>query len=194
MKTNIFTTAFILIVNFAYCQKELQLNLFNSNLFETNIEENHYLKEKILPEVFTLEIKNFSTNSEGKFSVNNTTKEMFSKPFNDTDKEIINTNYVAVKNDLIAITNKDFLNDIVFKLMLEQNKIIDETFTYGDRNLEQYRRNFDLENNKLLIDYAINNELEIQIGKSIYPYINKILKTELDKTLQNSLNLLVINF
>ena len=47
---------------------------------------------------------------------------------------------------------------------------------------------------ELILSKKITSKIELQIGKDIYPYLNKIQKTELDKTMQNSLNLFAINF
>ena len=92
--------------------------------------------------------------------------------------------------------NKEFVNKIILKKMeAEMKKYIsmNEALNYGDRNVDLYR-NFDSFKNKLLVTSSITPEIEVQVGKDIYPYLNKILKTELDKTLQNSLNSLIINF
>lgn len=64
--------------------------------------------------------------------------------------------------------------------------LINEALSYGHRNLEFYKSYTDIEN-KLIISTPINSEIRVQLGKDIYPYLNKILKTELDETLQNSL-------
>ena len=70
---------------------------------------------------------------------------------------------------------------------------MNEALTYGDRSLNSYKNLLELEN-KLIITQKITSEIEVQIGKDIYTYLKKMLKSEIDKTLQNSLNLFAINF
>ena len=87
-------------------------------------------------------------------------------------------------------------NKIIQKKIAEEilkYMIMNEALTYGDRYLNEYKDFTDLEN-KLILSKKITSKIELQIGKDIYPYLNKIQKTELDKTMQNSLNLFAINF
>ncbi|NVJ89090.1 MAG: hypothetical protein HWD82_06585 [Flavobacteriaceae bacterium] len=75
------------------------------------------------------------------------------------------------------------------------NKLIytNDALNYGDRHLALIKNYQNLEN-KLIIHKKISSEVELQIGKIILPFIKKINKTELDKALQNSLNVLAVNF
>ena len=68
-----------------------------------------------------------------------------------------------------------------------------EAFDYGDRNLVQ-KNKYKPVLDKLSLTYNISPKINIQLGENIYEYINILYKTELDKNLRNSLNLLAINF
>ena len=47
---------------------------------------------------------------------------------------------------------------------------------------------------KLLVNYIIDKNKSIQFGNNMMPHLNKILKTDVEKTLNTSLNLLAVNF
>ena len=104
---------------------------------------------------------------------------------------------VQLKTDNMNTSLKtEFVNKIIQKKIAEEILkyiIMNEALTYGDRYLNEYKDFTDLEN-KLILSKKITSKIELQIGKDIYPYLNKIQKTELDKTMQNSLNLFAINF
>lgn len=148
------------------------------------------------PEIVKLEVKDTKNNSEGKFTINKKTKAFFNKSIANYSNVDMNKKEVLNNSNLTTNINKEFVNKIIRKKIAEEIKnymSLNEALTYGDRNIDLYRNYEDLEN-KLIKNYSVNSEIEVQIGKDIRPFVNKILKTELDKTLQNSLNLFVINF
>ena len=193
---NLLSIIFLLSLHFSYSQIENNGDLFKSMLFETNIEETHYIKTRnLFPDIIKLEIKDLKNNSEGKLSINHSNEKYFKN-----DTSILRSSRKKgsnLKTDNIATSiNKTLVNKIIRKKLAEEIKNyinLDEALTYGDRNIEHYRNYNEIEN-MLIQTYQINSDIEIQIGKDIYPDLKKILKTELDKTLQNSLNLLVVNF
>jgi hypothetical protein len=202
MKKYIFT-ALVLIVNLSFAQEEKKNEFsFQSNLFDTNIEENHFsIKEAndnkistLFPEIFSLKLKDFTNNSEGKFSINKDNKELFVQSYTNSDNKNLNQNYISNKSYVSLDMDDKFVNKIIVKKMVNENVVLDESQSYGDRNLELYRSNFPSTRNELITEFRINSNFELQIGKSLYPYLNKNLKTELDRTLQNSINLLALNF
>ncbi len=201
MKSLLFTL-FLLSIQFSYAQIDNKSNIFKSILFETNIEESHYVKTgNLFPDIIKLEIKDLKNNSEGKFSVNPENEKYFKSDFTKNDTSILKGDDIKklsnLKTDNIAASvNKTLVNKIIRKKLAEEIKnyiILNEALSYGDRNLEHYKNYNEIEN-LLIQTYQIDVDVELQIGKDIYPYLNKILKTELDKTLQNSINLLAINF
>jgi len=188
------------------------LNSFSQNEFKNfdnlksffqaaEVEENHVFIDRIIEklnlqifeEIKTSEnLKKHST-AEAKFSLNHQVNSVF--------KERIQNNLEYEKSDikesLLIEMNTNFVENVIVKLFLVGNSIeeidFNSTKNYGDRNIEFYRNYIDLKN-KLLISYNLDGNIELQIGNSLYPYLNKIFKTDVEKTLNTSLNLLAINF
>ncbi|WP_397447006.1 hypothetical protein [Polaribacter sp. R77954] len=188
-------------VTFSQVEKA-ETSLLNENIFENKLNKNSFTGKKtplnLFPEIINLELKDIKNNSEGKFSLNDNHKKYFIVEKNETsifdkNKEVKKT---EISKNLSTNVKKEFVNTVIRKKIaeeIEKYMQINEALTYGDRNMEFYKNYIDLEN-KLIISTPITPKVEAQIGKDIYPFLNKILKTELDKTLQNSLNLFVINF
>lgn len=165
-------------------------NTIQHKIFEANIEENHYLVDDIFPDSLK-EIKEEKllepyNNSEGKFP------KYESKEITlNISENIVNSNSLETLSDIAFIDNK--LIQKLIETNIIANNFVSEQMFYGDREvilLKEYPKSID----KLNINYKTNSQIDIQIGKKIYSYINKLYKSEIDKTLQNSLNLLVINF
>lgn len=198
---NLLSISFLLIFNFSFSQVDKKTESFlEIPLFENNIEESHFVVKKQALDFFSaiikLEVKETKSNSEGKFTLNSKSKIFFNKTIEDYTNSMIDKKNVEKSSNLTTKINKEFVDKIIRKKIAEeiQNYLsINEALTYGDRNIDLYI-NYDELENKLVKSYPISSDVDIQIGKDIYPYLNKILKTELDKTLQNSLNLLAINF
>ncbi len=93
--------------------------------------------------------------------------------------------------------NEEFIEKVIVKLFIEEDKlqeiVLNDEKNYGDRNIEIYRNLSNLKK-KLLITYKLDNSSSIQIGYNIIPYLNKLLKTDVEETLNTSLNLLAVNF
>lgn len=162
-------------------------SLHNINFTENISNVNNHL-ENLFSEIIKIEIKDIQKNSEGKFGEETKVKKIFNTRENKR-KENLNSS-------LLLKAKEEFIFEVIDKKLDEEiEKYIQnhEALTYGDRNLEFYK-NYDELKNKLIIRKKIFKQIELQIGKDIYPYLTKILKTELDKTLQNSLNLMAVNF
>lgn len=195
---NLIVIACVLIVNLSFSQKDT--NPFSEKTFYSNIEENHYNvttydffaleKQEELQALNTIRPIN---NSEGKFPFySNEDQSLFDIKETASQKSMLNLNKnITIKN------NSDFIDKVILKI-LEDKKIdivdFQNTLDFnGDKNINFYK-NYTTDINKLLIAYKLKGETEFQIGMDINNFMNKTLKTELDKTLQNSINLFVINF
>ena len=196
---------FALTCNIAFSQIEKSDDLFLSTLnFENKEEVLDFLTKKdakkFSSEIVNLNIKNIKNNSEGKFNLNHSNKKYFVADKTTTSVTIFNQNQkvqeVKLDQNISSSVKKEFINEIILKKLakeIEEYMHLKDALTYGDRNIDLYRSYLELEN-KLIVSYAMYKNIELQIGKDIYPYLNKTTKTELDKTLQNSLNLLAVNF
>lgn len=192
---------YILFISLFYqtqiAQERINISFFDASVFKT--EESKKTSESTnFNSISSSEIKietplMVKVNSEGKFLLNDSSKAFFGEIEKKSEaKKGLNDKNIA----LVVDAKQEFINKVILERLQEElNKLIvlDESFTYGDRNIDLYRDYSQLEN-KLIITKYLNSEIEIQIGNSVYPYLNKLLKTEIDKTLQNSLNLLAINF
>ena len=192
---------YILFISLFYqtqiAQERINISFFDASVFKT--EESKKTSESTnFNSISSSEIKietplMVKVNSEGKFLLNDSSKAFFGEIENKSEsKKGLNDKNIA----LVVDAKQEFINKVILERLREElDKLIvlDESFTYGDRNIDLYRDYSQLEN-KLIITKYLNSEIEIQIGNSVYPYLNKLLKTEIDKTLQNSLNLLAINF
>lgn len=183
MKTKLLLI-FVLIVNFSFAQQE---SLLKNTFFKINVEENHYAIEHIYSSPF-FEIKEVekviaTNNSEGKFPQYTILKNSSTTTLKPED-----ASFMLIKEYV------KFVNNIIQKKSVEINKnnlvSIDEInypendYTYTVPQVIDF----------LNASYKVSPNVEVQFGKNLEGYLKKINKTELDKTLQNSLNLLVVNF
>ena len=200
---NIFILAAILLTNTLFSQNNNEFSTtVNQVNFETDIKENYYLNDSdkflnLFNDVNFLE-SNSKMNTERKFLMKSLEKEnILSSNLN--NKSIIvtkNKRSIDDTNSLITDTKSTFVKTIIedkLKEELLKSLNANEALTYGDKNIDLYVE-YEEMRNKFIKSYEINDSVELQIGKSVYPYLNKILKTEIDKTLRNSLNLFVVNF
>ncbi|KOY50793.1 hypothetical protein [Polaribacter dokdonensis] len=200
---NIFILAAILLTNTLFSQNNNEFSTtINQVNFETDIKENYYLNDSdkflnLFNDVNFLE-SNSKMNTERKFLMKSLEKENILSS-NLKNKSIIvtkNKRSIDDTNSLITDTKSTFVKTIIedkLKEELLKSLNANEALTYGDKNIDLYVE-YEEMRNKLIKSYEINDSVEFQIGKSVYPYLNKILKTEIDKTLRNSLNLFVVNF
>jgi hypothetical protein len=179
--------------------KVIKTSIFNNDENQSTLKNS--FTENIFLEIVPLETVDFKNNSEGKFSFNDSKKQLFTTDLI-VEKELYLTKNETVQKTKVNTINLDvnindeFVNKVIKKKIAEEIKNyinMNEALTYGDRSLNSYKNLLELEN-KLIITQKITSEIEVQIGKDIYPYLKKILKSEIDKTLQNSLNLFAINF
>lgn len=202
MRKPLFTLLLLLVTQITFSQ--IENSYLESNLFKENIKENlYYIEQKpdnLFPEIKKLELKDIKNNTEGKFNLNSDNKKYFITNELAQKKSVFEKNEIkedqSLKENLSSKLKTEFINKVIRKKIareIQEYIFINEALTYGDRNIELYKNYTDLQNT-LIKSIKINSKTELQIGKDIYPYLNKILKTELDKTLQNSLNLFALNF
>ena len=184
----------VLLVNLSFSQEDS--SSFSENIFFSNVEESHFKPNAF--DAFTMEkleklpqIKP-SNNSEGKFPFySDTNKNLF-----DLDKNVHNESIVKTIKSKKRITKiTDFVDEVIIKISKDKNIDIYDFHHNNDLNGDENVDSDDtyaLSVNKLIIAYQLYEDSQFQIGNDVYGYINKLFKTEIDKTLLNSLNLLVI--
>jgi len=184
----------VLLVNLSFSQEDS--SSFSENIFFSNVEESHFKPNTF--DAFTMEkleklpqIKP-SNNSEGKFPFySDTNKNLF-----DLDKNVHNESIVKTIKSKKRITKiTDFVDEVIIKISKDKNIDIYDFHHNNDLNGDENVDSDDtyaLSVNKLIIAYQLYEDSQFQIGNDVYGYINKLFKTEIDKTLLNSLNLLVI--
>lgn len=203
---NILSIYFVLLVSISFAQEtssdviEVFNNKKNTAFSLTSMENAKFLKfQEIVPVDFE---KRINVN-EGKFSLkeihNKSLTSLLSDLHNNTKTKFLIIEDVAssiessaTKKSIIIVANRKFINKLI-RAKIMQNDLIAEAVTYGDKNLEYYKKYPELVDT-FNLKYIISEDLELQIGDNIYSYINNPFKTELDKTLSNSLNLLAFNF
>jgi len=197
----ILTSIIIIISIHTFSQSELKKG-FNDVFQTVKVEENHFFVQDIFQKLnlqlfeeikISEDLKKYPI-AEKKFLFKEKTNTIFSETI---QKNIVEENTMSSKESFFIEMNEDFIENVIVKLFIEEDKIQEIVFNdaknYGDRNVEIYKNLSDLEN-KLLIVYKINDSKSIQIGNSIFPYLNKLQKTDVEKTLNTSLNLLAVNF
>lgn len=198
---NILTSVIIIISIHTFSQNELKKG-FDDIFQPVKVEENHFfvqdifqkLNLQLFEEIKISEDLNKYPIAEKKFVFKENANSIFSKTI---QKNVIEQNTISSKESFFIEMNEDFIENVIVKLFIEDDKIeeivLNNAKNYGDRNIEIYRNLSDLEN-KLLITYKLDKSNSIQIGNNIFPYLNKLVKTDVEKTLNTSLNLLAVNF
>ncbi|PQJ73864.1 hypothetical protein [Polaribacter gangjinensis] len=198
---NILTSIIIIISIHSFSQNELKNGFVD--IFQTaKVEENHFFVQDVIQKLnlqlfeeikISEDLKKYPI-AEKKFVFKEKTSSDFKITF---QKNLIEENKIDSKQSFIIEMNENFIDNVIVKLLIEEDKIqeiiVSDIKNIGDRNLEIYRNLSDLEN-KLLIVYKIDNSNSIQIGNDIFPHVYKLQKTDVEKTLNTSLNLLAVNF
>jgi hypothetical protein len=203
---NILSIYFAMLVSISFAQEnssnaiEVFNNENNTAFSLTTMEDAKFLKfQEVVPVDFE---KKINVN-EGKFSLKEIKNKSLTSLLSDLDKktkakfliieDIISSNQsLILEKSITIIANRKFINKLITEKII-QDDLINEAVTYGDRNLESYRNYTELVD-LFNVKYTITEDLEVQTGDNIYDFINKPFKSELDRTLFNSLNLLAISF
>lgn len=210
MKKNILIIC-ILITNLFFSQKKDSYT--SGALIEASAKENYLIEftvsteiKKMISEISLIDFKKFRNNSEGKFIVSDKNNVFFLGLDNETNS-LIHTSYVRNSDvdklekinkpvNLVTDVKKEFIEKTILKKIQEDLKkymSIYESMNYGDRNIDLYR-NYESLLNNLIVEYKLSKNTSVQLGKSVYPFLTKMLKTEIDNTQNSSLNLVAINF
>lgn len=196
----IFSQFFSFAQNDEKNKNDLHLKIFNPviDINKDNTTLDYEIFEDILKSIYIVP----TNNSEGKFALYESYQKQLLEAYSlssKDNKEIVKNeiNKTSKKASSITIENyTEFINEIIakayqnqyqdYKNVLEQIEKINKTNYFDYQVLVKQ----DKLNKKIEVDDNIN----IEIGQNIYKYINKIYKSELDKTLRNSINLLVVNW
>ncbi len=198
----VLTSIIIIISIHTFSQDDIKHVNIGDFFNATKVEENHFfvndiiqrLNFEIFEEIKTSEESKKYTIAEKKFLLKLKPDSIFIESIKENLSNEIKS---SLKESLVLEINEDFIENLIVKLYFENNKIEEiisnDSKNYTNKNIELYRNFSDLEN-KLLITYILDKNKILQIGNSIFPYLNKILKTDVEKTLNTSLNLLAVNF
>lgn len=149
----------------------------NSNIFGADYQTN-------LDEIINFESIFIENNSEGKFlkySLNEASSilienvEIKSAPLS-----------VIEEKSVVVILKNDFVKKLTQKFTLKEKVKKNDSKEYFKYDKEIIADKF----NKAIYE----KDFTIQVGKNICEYINKLYKSDIDKTFVNELNLLVVNF
>lgn len=202
---NVLSISFVLIISFSFAQenssdaKEVLNN--NNNAFSLN--KNEAAKFFKIKEIVPVDFEKRANVNEGKFSLKEIKNKSLTSLLSDLAKntkakfliieDIISSNQnLILEKSITIVANRKFINKLITDKII-QDDLINEAFTYRDRNIESYRNYPELVD-LFNVKYTITEDLEVQTGDNIYDFINKPFKSELDRTLFNSLNLLAISF
>jgi hypothetical protein len=153
--------------------------------------------------IVSVNFENMMKIKEGKFSLKEINNKSLTALLSDLDKntktqflviekiEVSDLN-AADKKSIIIATNQKFIAALIAAKIV-QKSFINDLVNYGDKSLDSYKNLLEMVD-ILNAKYTLTENLELQIGNNIYPFINKPFKSELDNTMLNSLNLLAINF
>ncbi|MDP5104865.1 MAG: hypothetical protein NWQ31_01705 [Polaribacter sp.] len=195
---NILLICCVLIINLSFAQEDL--NLTSKKIFYTISEENNYIlnthnffaleKQEEIHELNSIKAIN---NSEGKFPLySQKTPNLF-----EVTAYVNPINIIELTTVKINKNSNDFIHNVIVKILQDKNiAIIDDKKNIEDSKNSTIEsiHNYVTEINNLIITHKLYDKTELQVGKDLYSCMNKMLKTDIDKTLQNSLNLFVINY
>lgn len=202
---NVLSICFVLIINLSFAQESLTdvINSFaNENKEAFSLTTNEDAKFLQFQEIIPVHFERNTTIKEGKFSWEDIKDKSITSLLSELDKsnkeqflsiEEINlskNNSIATKSIRIA-TNQKFINKIITDKTKQRN-LNNKSINLTNSALVAFS-NFPEMLDLLNVNYTLTRNLELEIGDNIYSFINKPFKSELDKTLFNSLNLLTLN-
>ncbi|MFT6065897.1 MAG: hypothetical protein ACJAYY_003097 [Paraglaciecola sp.] len=203
---NALSICFVLIISFSFAQEnssDAKEVLKNENNNAFSLIKNEAAKFFKIKEIVPVDFEKRADANEGKFSLKEIKNKSLTSLLSDLDKntkakfliieDIISSNQsLILEKSITIVANRKFINKLITDKII-QDDLINEAFTYRDRNIESYRNYPELVD-LFNVKYTITEDLEVQTGDNIYDFINKPFKSELDRTLFNSLNLLAISF
>ena len=199
------TLCFVLAINLTYAQENSATFLTvlhkesKNALLITNNNDKMIGFQEIVPVDFEtkkiIDEAKFSLNDFNDNSLNALLLELDKKnkiEFFIVEKISFDINKTSTKKSFIITTNKDFIDQLITAKIVQEG-LLNKSVNYGDRDIEIFK-NYSESKDILNVTYKITSSTQLQIGNNIIPFIKKPFKTEIDKTLVNSLNLLAINF
>ncbi|WP_155810458.1 hypothetical protein [Polaribacter sp. Hel_I_88] len=203
---NLLTLCFVCIISLTFAQENSTslLTIFNNeenkkSLITINNDANILQFREIVP----VDFEHKKIINEAKFSLNDLNDKnlnallleldkMDKTEFFIVEKVLTDASNSSTKKSFIITTNKKFIDNLITTKIVQEG-LLNEVINYGDRDLETFR-NYLTPKDILNVTYKITSSTQLQIGNNVIPFIKKPFKTEIDKTLLNSLNLLAFNF
>lgn len=202
---NILTLCFVLIFNLSFAQENSTnlLTILNeenkSSLFTANMDANMIQFREVVP----VDFQGTKIINEGKFTLNEQNNKSLNALLLELDKknkteffivEKISTDVhkTSTQKSFLITTNKKFIDQLITAKIVQEG-LLNEVVNYGDRDLETFKNYLDSKD-ILNVTYKITSSTQLQMGNNVIPFIKKPFKSEIDKTLLNSLNLLAFNF
>lgn len=180
-------------------KNNLHLKIFKSmdEVKENNASIEYETFEEMMKVIYIVP----SNNSEGKFALFQSFKKDLEKAYQKETNTIFSNTEAKDARKIKSIVIESytvFINEIIHKAS-DSKYFTSHKIPLKDIENEKFKKQFlafsnSIAHDKLNAKINVSEGINIEIGQNIYNYINKTLKTELDKTLQNSLNLLVINW
>ncbi|AOW17038.1 hypothetical protein LPB03_05970 [Polaribacter vadi] len=196
---------FVLAINLTFAQENSAtfLTVLHKESKNALLITNNNDKMIGFQEIVPVDFETKKIIDEAKFSLNDFNDKSLNALLLELDKknkieffivEKISTdiNKTSTKKSFIITTNKDFIDQLITAKIVQEG-LLNESVNYGDRDIEIFK-NYSESKDILNVTYKITSSTQLQIGNNIIPFIKKPFKTEIDKTLVNSLNLLAINF
>jgi hypothetical protein len=190
-------------LSFAQENSTSLLTIFNDENKSSLLTANKDANLSRFQEIVLVDFENKKTINEAKFSLNDFNDKSLNSLLIELDKKNITEFFIiekvlsdvsnaSTKKNFIITTNKKFIDDLITAKIVQEG-LLNEVINYGDRDLETFR-NYSAPKDILNVTYKITSSTQLQIGNSVIPFIKKPFKSEIDKTLLNSLNLLAFNF
>ncbi|WP_299012292.1 hypothetical protein [uncultured Polaribacter sp.] len=180
----------LLIVNLSFAQ---HTEVLVKNISVSGIEQGQFKTNGIQDlnkELFFIQDLKPINNSEGKFAFYKEIDQSFVKEKESivkTDKKIIQ---LLTSNSLAVDVNLDLIHKILLQKFIK-NEVLSQVVS--DDNYNAFYKTYDLKDKLNILIYK-GEYTAVELGNNIYQSINKLFKTEIDKTLDSSLNLLTFNF
>lgn len=176
----------LITFNQFYAQNESFILKYNGILNSENTNSNILGEEyqTKLDEIINFESIFIENNSEGKF-LKYSLNEASSILIQNVESNSAPLSVIEEKS-VVVILKDDFVKKLTQKFTVKEEIKKNDSKEYFKYDKEIIADKF----NKAIYD----KDFTIQVGKNIYEYINKLYKSDIDKTFVNELNLLVVNF
>lgn len=199
------TLCFVLTISLTFAQENLAnlLTIFNEENKSSLLTANNRTILIQFKEIVPVDFENKKVINEAKFSLNNFNDKSLNALLLELDKKNKTEFFIVEKvssdvhktstqKSFLITTNKKFIDQLITAKIVQEG-LLNEVVNYGDRDIEMFK-NYAASKDILNNTYKITSSTQLQIGNSVIPFIKKPFKTEIEKTLLNSLNILAFNF